>query len=412
MPARSASIPTALKVLFFTLLAACTVAALQTVGAFLVIAMVVTPGATAYLLTDRFPRLIVISVAIGALTSFVGAYLSYFLDGATGGIIVVLQTLVFLTAFVFAPKHGLLAARRRVRDALGGRAHERPVRHACCCPSSSPSCSSPRHRRAGRGADGAAVVLPGAQGLVADGRRDLAMRCCPASSWPISPACRWQSAPSRAGMICALATGYLKENSRIKEDTVMGVVFSGMFGLGIVLYTKIETEVHLDHILFGDMLGVGWPRPVAERRSSPRVVAGHHRLEVARSAAARLRSAAGPGHRPAGAAAALRPAGVLLADDRRRAEGSRHHPGHRHADRARRHRLSADAALRTDADRSAVLIAVLASFFGVYLSFFIDSAPAPTIVLLMSLTFVAAYLVSRRRAKLAERRLAGEMPAR
>src|ERR671916_752354 len=59
-----------------------------------------------------------------------------------------------------------------------------------------------------------------------------------------------------SGMICALATGYLKENSRIKEDTIMGIVFSGMFGLGIVLYTKIETEVHLDHILFGDMLGV------------------------------------------------------------------------------------------------------------------------------------------------------------
>jgi manganese/iron transport system permease protein len=62
-----------------------------------------------------------------------------------------------------------------------------------------------------------------------------------------------------SGMICALATGYLKENSRIKEDTVMGIVFSGMFGLGIVLYTKVETEVHLDHILFGDMLGVDWP---------------------------------------------------------------------------------------------------------------------------------------------------------
>jgi manganese/iron transport system permease protein len=110
--------PTFLKVLFFTLLAACTVAALQTVGAFLVIAMVVTPGATAYLLTDRFPRLIAISVTIGMLTSLVGAYASYFLDGATGGIIVVLQTLTFLTAFVLAPKHGLLAARRRAAEAL------------------------------------------------------------------------------------------------------------------------------------------------------------------------------------------------------------------------------------------------------------------------------------------------------
>jgi manganese/iron transport system permease protein len=110
--------PDRLKVLFFTLLAASTVAALQTVGAFLVIAMVVTPGATAYLLTDRFPRLIAISVVIGSVTSFVGAYASYFLDGATGGIIVVAQTLIFLVAFVFAPKHGLLASRKRAREAL------------------------------------------------------------------------------------------------------------------------------------------------------------------------------------------------------------------------------------------------------------------------------------------------------
>jgi len=106
--------PGALRILFFTLLAACTVAALQTVGACLVIAMVVTPGATAYLLTDRFGRLLVLAVAIGATTSFAGAYISYFLDGATGGVIVSLQTLVFLTAFYLAPKHGVLAARRRV----------------------------------------------------------------------------------------------------------------------------------------------------------------------------------------------------------------------------------------------------------------------------------------------------------
>jgi len=110
--------PPLLKAMFFTLLAACTVAALQTVGAFLVIAMVVTPGATAYLLTDRFPRLICVSVAIGCLTSLVGAYASFFLDGATGGIIVVLQTLIFLAAFLFAPTHGMLAARRRAAHAL------------------------------------------------------------------------------------------------------------------------------------------------------------------------------------------------------------------------------------------------------------------------------------------------------
>lgn len=104
-----------LKILFFTLLSASTVAALQTVGAFMVICLVVTPGATAYLLTDRFPRLLLIAVTIGSVTSFLGAWSSYFLDGATGGVIVVAQTLVFLVAFVFAPKHGVLAARRRAR---------------------------------------------------------------------------------------------------------------------------------------------------------------------------------------------------------------------------------------------------------------------------------------------------------
>jgi manganese/iron transport system permease protein len=107
--------PGRLKLLFFTLLSVSTVAALQTVGAFLVICLVVTPGATAWLLTDRFPRLLTIAVAIGSLTSFFGAWLSYWLDGATGGVIVVLQTLLFLLAFVFAPKHGLLANRRRAR---------------------------------------------------------------------------------------------------------------------------------------------------------------------------------------------------------------------------------------------------------------------------------------------------------
>jgi manganese/iron transport system permease protein len=118
--------PTALKAMFFVLLSASVVAAMQTVGAFLVIAMVVTPGATAYLLCDRFPRLIATSVVIGALTSFVGAYISYFLDGATGGVIVVLQTAIFLAVFLLAPKHGLLAARRRAATVL----HKAPERGA------------------------------------------------------------------------------------------------------------------------------------------------------------------------------------------------------------------------------------------------------------------------------------------
>jgi manganese/iron transport system permease protein len=112
--------PDLLKALFFVLLSASVVAAMITVGAFLVIAMVVTPGATAYLLCDRFTRLIMLSVAIGTLTSFTGAYISYFLDGATGGVIVTLQTLIFLGAFVFAPKHGLLSSRRKAAAAIKG----------------------------------------------------------------------------------------------------------------------------------------------------------------------------------------------------------------------------------------------------------------------------------------------------
>ena len=110
--------PDLLKALFFILLSASCVAALQTVGAFLVIAMVITPGATAYLLTDRFPRLLTLSVIIGSSTSFLGAYLSFFVNGATGGIIVCLQTLIFLLTFFIAPKHGYISARRKAARAL------------------------------------------------------------------------------------------------------------------------------------------------------------------------------------------------------------------------------------------------------------------------------------------------------
>ena len=109
--------PSRLKIVFFTLLSASIVAALQTVGAFLVIAMVVTPGATAYLICDRFPKLILLSVLIGSVTCFTGAYLSFFIDGATGGIIVVLQTIVFLVVFLIAPKYGYISARLKIRQA-------------------------------------------------------------------------------------------------------------------------------------------------------------------------------------------------------------------------------------------------------------------------------------------------------
>lgn len=104
--------PIKFKILFFTLLSACVVTALQSVGAILVIAMVVTPGATAYLLTDRFGKLLILSILLGGSTGTIGAYLSYFADGATGGFIVSLQTLIFLLAFFFAPKYGLVPRKR------------------------------------------------------------------------------------------------------------------------------------------------------------------------------------------------------------------------------------------------------------------------------------------------------------
>lgn len=104
-----------LDMLLLGLLAATAIAALQTVGACLVVAMLVTPGATAYLLTDRFGTMMLLAMLMGGLTSLLGAYASYFLDGSTGGCIVVLQTAIFLLALFLAPKHGTLAARRRGR---------------------------------------------------------------------------------------------------------------------------------------------------------------------------------------------------------------------------------------------------------------------------------------------------------
>ena len=106
--------PGLLKVIFFILLSASVVAAMQTVGAFLVIGLLITPGATAYLLCDRFSSLILVSVGIGASTCFLGVYLSYFLDGATGGIIITLQLIIFLVTFFLAPKHGFIPARNRL----------------------------------------------------------------------------------------------------------------------------------------------------------------------------------------------------------------------------------------------------------------------------------------------------------
>ena len=197
-----------------------------------------------------------------------------------------------------------------------------------------------------------------------------------------------------AGMFCALATGYLKENSRIKQDTVMGVVFSGMFGLGIVLYTKIQSDVHLDHILFGNMLGVG-PQDIVTTGLIGLFVTGTiilkwrdlllHSFDPAQAKAAGL---------PVRVihygllcilsltiVSALKAVGIILAIALLIAPG-------------------AIAFLLTKRFEVMMLLSVLiaasSALLGVYLSFFIDSAPAPTIVLLMTAMFVVAFIRSAR----------------
>jgi len=189
-----------------------------------------------------------------------------------------------------------------------------------------------------------------------------------------------------AGMFCALATGYLKENSRVKEDTVMGVVFSGMFGLGIVLYTKIQTEVHLDHVLFGDMLGVSWSDV-----GQTGLIAGFCIAVIGIFRRDLLLHAFDPQHARAiglPIVGALKAVGIILAIAMLISPG-------------------AIAFLLTSRFERmlavSVAISVAASLAGVYLSFFIDSAPAPTIVLLLSASFVAAFLYSRLRIARAER---------
>ena len=108
-----------LKVLFFMVLSLASVSALQTVGAFLVVALVITPGATAYLLTDRFQNLLLLSVLLGSSTCFLGSYLSFFINGNTGGLIIIIQTLIFVTAFFFAPKHGYFGIKLETLKVLG-----------------------------------------------------------------------------------------------------------------------------------------------------------------------------------------------------------------------------------------------------------------------------------------------------
>ncbi|WP_072281932.1 metal ABC transporter permease [Rappaport israeli] len=102
-----------LQVLFFMLVSAAVVAALQVVGAILVVALLITPGATAFLLAKRFGVVLFIALSIGLFSSVLGVYLSYFMDAVTGTVIVLLQALVFMLAFVFAPEKGLLVRMRK-----------------------------------------------------------------------------------------------------------------------------------------------------------------------------------------------------------------------------------------------------------------------------------------------------------
>ena len=193
-----------------------------------------------------------------------------------------------------------------------------------------------------------------------------------------------------AGMICALATGYVKENSRIKEDTVLGIVFSGMFGLGLVLFVKVLSDVHLDHILFGDMLGI---LPLDLIETGLIALAATAFLVVLRKDL--LAHAFDPQHARAiglpvrllhygllavlslTVVGALKAVGIILSVAMLVAPG-------------------AIAFLITRRFQTmlvaAVIVAVTATILGIYLSFLIDSAPAPTIVLLMTAMFILAFL--------------------
>jgi manganese/iron transport system permease protein len=193
-----------------------------------------------------------------------------------------------------------------------------------------------------------------------------------------------------AGMTCALVTGYIDENSRVKRDTVMGVVFSGMFGLGIVLYTKIESDVHLDHILFGNMLGVGMSDLITTGVIAVIVTALIafywrdlllHAFDDQQARALGLNVAMLHFGLLAiislTVVAALKAVGIILAIAFLVAPG-------------------AIAFLVTKRFGTmlfvAMGIAVFSSLTGVYASFFIDSAPAPTIVLVMTILFIAAFI--------------------
>ena len=196
-----------------------------------------------------------------------------------------------------------------------------------------------------------------------------------------------------AGMLCAGATGFVKENSRVKEDTAMGIVFSGMFALGIVLYVWTPTDVHLDHILFGDPLGVGWgdiARSAAIVLPVTAVVLfGRRGLLVHAFDPAHARAIGLPVRLlhygllalvALTVVAALQAVGIILAIAFLIAPGA----------------IAFLWVTRFGAMLAvAAGVALFAAVAGVYASFWLDSAPAPTIVLVMSASFVASLVLTR-----------------
>ena len=208
-----------------------------------------------------------------------------------------------------------------------------------------------------------------------------------------------------AGMSCAMLTGYLSYNSRIKQDTVMGVVFSGMFGIGIIMYTSITTNQHLDHVLFGNMLGVGaqdlWTAGLISAFVTAFLVLKWkdlllHAFDPAQAQASGLHT--GFLHYGLLAVLSLTIVATLTATGLILAVALLITPG-----------AIAFLVVRSFGPMLivSVLVCLLSMFAGVYASFFLDSAPAPTIVLILTVIFVLAFinrlLVTRRTSRQAAR---------
>ena len=206
-----------------------------------------------------------------------------------------------------------------------------------------------------------------------------------------------------AGLFCSIISGFIYKNSRIKQDTVLGIVFSGMFGLGIILITKIPTNVHLDHILFGNILGISSGDIILNGFISALVAiiliikrkdlmlysfdevqanALGLRINLLNYLLLSMISLT--------VVSTLSSVGLILSI------GLLITPG-------------AIVFLITKEFEKmlffSVLITCLSGFFGVYLSFFIDSAPAPTVIMVLTIIFLITLLFSIFKNRINERQV-------